>query len=142
MKSRVGRAYRDAEQLGDAVNRQIEVVVQDHHRSVVEGEAAKAALELVAVDDRGQPIGPGRLVSRQESKVRCPATLLASLRIAGAKEDAIRPSLEAGRVAELRKVLPDAQQRVLRRVLGEIDVTQDPRATARNRSAMPKARSA
>ena len=35
-------------------------------------------------------------------------------------------SLEAGRVAELRQILPDAQQRLLRRILGEVDVAQDP----------------
>jgi len=30
------------------------------------------------------------------------------------------------RVAKLRKVLPDAQQRPLRRILGKLDVAQDP----------------
>ena len=34
--------------------------------------------------------------------------------------------LEATWIAELRKVLPDGEQRLLRRVLGDIEVAQDP----------------
>ena len=34
--------------------------------------------------------------------------------------------LIGGRLAQLRKVTPDGEQRLLRRVLGEIDVAQDP----------------
>src|SRR4029078_12552541 len=36
------------------------------------------------------------------------------------------PGIEAGRVAELAEVLPDVQQSLLRRVLGEVDVAQEP----------------
>ena len=56
MESRVGRPDRDAEDLGDPVERQVEVVVQHHHRAMVEGQAAEAALELVAIDDRAQAV--------------------------------------------------------------------------------------
>ncbi len=55
-----------------------------------------------------------------------PATFLSSLGVAGAHEEPVRPGLKAGRVAELRKVPPDAQQRLLRRILGEVEVAQDP----------------
>ena len=48
---------------------------------------------------------PHRLVSRQEANVRCPATFLPALGIAGAHEEPIRPGIEAGRVAELREGL-------------------------------------
>jgi hypothetical protein len=41
-------------------------------------------------------------------------------------EEPVRPRLEAGGVAELREVLPDGEQRLLRRVLGEVHVTQNP----------------
>jgi hypothetical protein len=44
---------RDAEDVGDPVERQVEVV-RDHHRAMVDGEPAEAAFELVAVDDRAQ----------------------------------------------------------------------------------------
>src|SRR4029079_8535089 len=49
-----------------------------------------------------------------------------SLGVAGAHEEPIGPGLESGRVAELGKVSPDVQQRLLRRVLGEADVAQGP----------------
>src|SRR5438874_3064136 len=51
---------------------------------------------------------------------------LLALGVAGAHEESIRPGVKARRVAQLRKVLPDVQQRLLRRVLGEIGVAQDP----------------
>ncbi len=50
MKSRMDRPDRDAEDLGDPVERQVEVVVQDHHRAVIDGKTAEAAFDLVAID--------------------------------------------------------------------------------------------
>jgi hypothetical protein len=49
----------------------------------------------------------------------------ASLGVAGAHEQLIRPCLEAGRVAELRQALPDPQQGLLRRILGKFAVPKD-----------------
>jgi hypothetical protein len=49
-----------------------------------------------------------------------------ALGVAGAHEKPIRPGLKSGRVAELGKVSPNVQQRLLRRVLGEADVAQNP----------------
>src|SRR5947199_6451444 len=51
---------------------------------------------------------------------------LLALGVAGAHEKPIRPGVKARRVAQLRKVLPDVQQRLLRRVLGEVGVAQNP----------------
>ena len=96
------------------------------HRAMVDGQAAEAALELVAVGDRAHTVSPCRLVSWQEVEIGRPAPLLPALGIAGAHEEPIRPGVKARRVAELREVLPDAQQRLLRRILGEVDVAQDP----------------
>ena len=83
-------------------------------------------LELIAVDDGAEPVRRPRLVGRKQAEVGRPATFLPALGVAGAHEEPVRPGLEAGRVAELRKVLPDAQQRLLRRILGEVEVAQDP----------------
>ena len=126
MKSGSDRPDGDAERLGDLVERQVEVVVEDHHRAMVDGESPEAALELVAIDDRAQALRHRRLVGRQEAEVRRPAAGPASLGVAGAHEEPVRPGVEARRVAELRKVPPDGQQRLLRRVLGEVGVAQDP----------------
>ena len=101
-------------------------MVQDHHRSMVQGKTPEGALELVAIDDRAQAIDHHRFVNRQQPQVRRPPAGLPALGVAGTHEEPIRPGLEAGRVAELGKVLPDAEQRLLRGVLGEVDVAQDP----------------
>ena len=47
----MGRPGRDVEDLGNPFERQVEVVVQDHDRSVIDRQSAEAALELVAIDD-------------------------------------------------------------------------------------------
>jgi hypothetical protein len=125
MESGMCRPGRDAADLGDPLERQIEVVVEHHHRPVIHREAAEATLELVAIDDRAQVVVDW-LVAWQQPQVRRPATLTAALGVAGAHEEPVRPGLEAGRVAELRDVLPDRNQRLLGRVLGKVQVAQDP----------------
>jgi len=50
-KSGSDRSERDAEGLGDLLERHVEVVVQDHHGAMVDGEPAEAALELVPIVD-------------------------------------------------------------------------------------------
>ena len=101
-------------------------MVKHHYRAMVNRETAKAALELIAIDYESKVVRPHRLVSRQEAEIGCPAALLFRLGVAGANEEAIRPGVEARGVAKLRKVLPDAQQRLLRRILGKVEVAQDP----------------
>ena len=126
MKSGMGRPDRDAEDLGDPVERQIEVVVQHHHCAMIDGKVAEPSFELIAIDDRAQVVSSDRLVGWEQPQIRRPAPLLPALAVAGTNEEPVRPSLEAGWVAKLRKVLPDGQQRLLRRVLGEIHVAEDP----------------
>jgi hypothetical protein len=126
MKSGSNCPDRDVEGLGNLVERQVEVVVQDHHRSVIEGEASKSTVELIAVDDGAQLVRRHRLIGREETDVGRPTSCLAGLRVTGAHEEAVRPGIEACRVAELRKVPPDAQQRLLRRILGKAEVAQNP----------------
>jgi len=92
---------------------------------MVDRKPAEPALELVAIDDRAQ-ILPGRRIGRQDVEVGRPLPGPASLGVAGADEEPVRPGVKARRVAELRKVPPDGEQRLLRRVLGEVGVAQDP----------------
>ena len=47
-------------------------------------------------------------------------------RLLGKKRPLRGPGLKSGRVAELGKVSPDVQQRLLRGVLGEANVAQNP----------------
>ena len=46
------------------VERHVEVVVEDHHRTMIDGKAPEASLELVAVSDQVDTIGPYRLIRR------------------------------------------------------------------------------
>jgi hypothetical protein len=92
---------------------------------MVQRESPEGTLELVAIDDLARAIDHHRFVNRQQPDVRRPAAGLPALGVAGAHEEPIRPGLEAGRVTKLGKVLPDAEQRLLRRVLGQIDVAQN-----------------
>ena len=50
----------------------------------------------------------------------------ATFGVAGAHEEPVRPGVKARRVAKSRKVSPDAEQRLLRRILGEVGVAEDP----------------
>ena len=92
---------------------------------MIDGKPAKGALQLVAIDDQVELVRRRRR-PRQQAQVRRPLSSPATLGVAGAHEDPVRPGVKARRVAELADVPPDAQQRLLRRILGEIGVTQDP----------------
>src|SRR5262245_64153070 len=91
-----------------------------------DGKPAEAALELVTIDDLAQALARCRLVSRQEAEVRRGAASPATLGVAGTHEEPVRPGGKARRVAEVGEVPPDVEQRLLRRILGEGDVAQNP----------------
>src|SRR5207248_485789 len=61
MKSRSDRPGRDDERLGDLVERHLELVVEDQHRTMIDGKAPKASLELVALSYKVDTIGTYRL---------------------------------------------------------------------------------
>jgi hypothetical protein len=117
---------RDAEDLGDPVEGKVKVVMEDDYRPMVDRQAAEAALEFVAIDDGPEGVIRRPLVERQKPEIGCPDPVFPALGVAGAHEEPVRPGLEAGRVAQSREVLPGGEQRLLRRVLGEIEVAQDP----------------
>ncbi len=60
------------------------------------------------------------------AETRRPLAGPATLGVTGTHEEPVRPGVEARRVAELGEVSPDGQQRLLRRILGKVDVAQDP----------------
>jgi hypothetical protein len=93
---------------------------------MVDRQASDGPFQLVAVDDRVEPTGLRRLVSRQDPEVRRPLPSPSALRVAGTHEEPVRPGVKARRVAELRQLPPDRDERLLRRILGEIHVPQDP----------------
>ena len=66
------------------------------------------------------------LVVVEDVQVRFPGVLPVSFVVAGVDEEGVTSGVEAGRVAELGEVLPDREQRLLGRVLGELYVAKDP----------------
>ncbi|KRT64216.1 MAG: hypothetical protein XU10_C0004G0122 [Chloroflexi bacterium CSP1-4] len=54
VKRAMRRPDPDPKGVGEPVERQVEVAVQDDHRAMIDGEPAAAALELVAVEDRAR----------------------------------------------------------------------------------------
>ena len=48
------RPDRHAENFGDLVEGQVEIMVEDHHGAMFNGQSSETALELVAIDDRAQ----------------------------------------------------------------------------------------
>jgi hypothetical protein len=93
---------------------------------MVDRQPSEAALELVPIVDLAQGVWRRCVVVVQNGQVWIPDTAPASLVVAGVDEEAVRPGLKAGRVAERGKVLPDREQRLLGRVLGQIHIAQDP----------------
>lgn len=93
---------------------------------MVDGEAAETALELVAINHGVGPVGLRRLVRGKQPHVRHPSSFTLPLGIARPDQESVRPGVETGRVAELGQVAPDGEKRLLRGVLGKVDVAQDP----------------
>ena len=138
MESRTGRASRDAERLGDLGRLVPEVVVQDEDRPLFGRQSAEPAVELVPVGYGEQVIGCGRSIDRQHAKVRCPAPLARRLGDADIDQEALKPRIEAVRIAETPEVTPGDHQRVLQGILGPIDVAEDPLGD-REQSVTPNA---
>src|SRR3954452_6223445 len=99
--------------------------MEDHDRPVLDGQPTKPSLQLVAVPDPGEVVD-GRTFDWQDPKVRRPTPVRTPLGIAGADEDAIRPRLEPLRIAKPRQLAPDLEERLLRRVFGEVGLAEDP----------------
>ena len=99
--------------------------MQDDHRSVIDRKATKATLQLVPIGDGTGAVRLNRSIRLKQAHVRGPCSGSAALGVAGAHEEPIRPGIEACRVAKLREVSPDGQQRLLRGVLGKIQVAQN-----------------
>ena len=114
----------DAQCSRNLGQRQTDVVVEDHDRAVVDREMPKASLELVPVREvsrtvrhrRFHPDGlNGALVAP------APPVLIRGR----AQEDPIQPRVEALDVAQLRKLPPAANKRLLDGILGQVLVAED-----------------
>lgn len=126
MKSGSNGPGGNAKRVGDLLEGHVQVVVEHDDRAMVDREPTESPLELIAIDDRSGAVGHGAMGIREERQVRRPPPLSAGLDVAGPNDEPVRPGLEPFRVAQGRQVPPDGEQRLLRRVFGEVRVAQDP----------------
>ncbi len=124
MKSRSGRPGRDAERVGDLFERPIEVVVQHHHRAVVDGEPPEAALELIAVGHRTGRVVRGRF-GPDDLDLGRPTSSVTALVGTCVDEQPTQPGIESLRVTQARQVAPGVDEGLLHGILGKVGVTED-----------------
>jgi hypothetical protein len=126
MKSRCDRAWRDAQHPGDVRRRQADVVREDEHRTVLDGEVKEGPLELVAVGELGEVVvsfGPIDGQARQLD--RAPAGP-PDVVVACVDEEPVEPGIECLRIAETPDVAPGSKERVLHGIFRGIPVAEDP----------------
>ena len=67
-----------------------------------------------------------RLVGLQQPDVRAMTSFASRLGMTGVDEQPVEPGLEPVRIPQVGQVSPRLEQRPLRRILGQVRVTQDP----------------
>ena len=100
--------------------------MQHDDGAVVDRQPPERTLQLVAVSDGRDLIGSGCLVELNYAEVRRQAPDLLDLGVTRTDEQAVGPPFEACGIAKLWEVPPDGQQRLLRRIIGEVGVAKDP----------------
>ena len=100
--------------------------MEHQDRPLFRRQTAEPALELVAVGDGTRRIRGGGFVRWDEANACPPAPIARRLRVACAHHEAVEPCLEPLRVAKCWQVAPRAEKGLLRRILGEMHVSQDP----------------
>ena len=125
MKAGLRRPTRDAEQRGDPGERQIEIEVQDHDRTLLRFEPGERAIEQVAIGDRAGVIEHLGEVQWRELDLHDAPSSFARQIDAGVRHQAVQPVVEGRGITQPRQAAPGPDQRVLDGVLGEIRVTED-----------------
>jgi hypothetical protein len=125
VESRSDRSRRDAERVGDLREWQTDVMVERQQGALIRREATESAFQLVSVVDRELVLVRRRRLDGQYPDAGRPAASLGRFRVAGMDEDPADPGVKPIRIAEARQFTPGDLQRVLRRILGSIDVAED-----------------
>jgi hypothetical protein len=111
--------------LRDLDQRQPDVVMQHEDCPLIYGNSPEGALELVTVSQNPAAIGRAWTVDVDYADVGRELTPAPELGITGMDENALRPSLEAIYVAQMRQLLPGRDEGVLQRVFGSTRLAQD-----------------
>jgi len=101
-------------------------VMEDEHGTLVEREAAKCLLQLLPVGDLLDVIHAADRLDQELVDVGRPAPVARRVGVAGADEDSEGPTLKVFGVPETWKFPPDGQQGILKDILGEAGITDDP----------------
>jgi hypothetical protein len=126
METGLGGPDRDTESFGHFGEWQPDVVVEDEHGALLEGEPPEGALEFVVVVDGHVLARLGRLLDGQDADVDRPATATPGLGVALVGQDPMEPRFEAIGITERPNLAPGGDERCLHRVLGLIGVPKDP----------------
>jgi hypothetical protein len=100
--------------------------VQNEERPWFGRQPSEPAIELVAVGDGQEGVGSGRPVGRQRPKIHDATSLARRLADADMDDELRQPGVEAIRIAEAPQVTPGDHQRILKGILGSIDISRDP----------------
>ena len=93
---------------------------------MINRQPSECTLQLVAISDGRDVIGSECFVEMHHAEVRRQAPGLPYLGVARTDEQAVGPRVEACGIAKLWEVSPDGEQRLLRRIVGEVGVAKDP----------------
>jgi hypothetical protein len=100
-------------------------VVEDHDGALWPGEAGERPVDDVLVRYQVERADARRPDVDGRGRELTPTLGRADLRIARVHDEPMRPCLEPAGIAELAQVAPDADERPLRRIVGEVMVSQD-----------------
>ena len=126
VESGAGRAGRDAEDLRDLGWLVPGVVAQREDCALLWVETSEAAFELVSIRERQEIVVPRRYVDRQDAKVGHEPALAHRLVDGGPDDETVQPRVEPVRIAECGQIAPGDHQCFLHRILGPVDIAEDP----------------
>jgi hypothetical protein len=103
-----------------------EVVVEDQDGALSNGEPLEGAFEQIAIVHGQVVVGAVRALDGKDPRAPGPSLAAPGLGVARVGEDAVKPRLEAGRVAQGSKLGPGRDQGGLDGILRQVDVAEDP----------------
>jgi len=126
METRLHRAERNAELVGDLRQAEPEVVVEDDNRPLLGREPPEATFELIAIDDRDGGVRHRRSVDRKDPNGGRPAAATPDLAVTRVDEEPVQPRVEPLGIAKSRQLAPRQHERLLDGILGRAEIAQDP----------------
>ena len=104
-------------------------MLENEDGPLVRLELPEPTLHLVAVGDRGEPVGRTRGVGivRQEPDDRAAPSLPTGLGDAGPHDQSIAPGVEPLGIAQPGQLVPDRDEGLLEGVLGKVMIAKDPK---------------